>query len=86
MGILKEAATVINISEEEDMGGIKDICNHCLGRQFANLSTGLSNDQRGRSIRVSLAMENNREVKKPESCWICGNIFKNLDFWKKKSN
>ena len=33
------------------------LCDRCLGRQFANLSTGLSNLTRGRSIKVLLALE-----------------------------
>jgi tRNA pseudouridine synthase 10 len=33
------------------------ICDHCLGRQFAKLSTGLSNDQRGAAIKLVLAMQ-----------------------------
>ena len=33
------------------------ICDHCLGRQFAKLSTGLSNDQRGAAVRLVLAMQ-----------------------------
>ncbi|VVB70600.1 tRNA pseudouridine synthase Pus10 [uncultured archaeon] len=33
------------------------ICDNCLGRQFAMLSTGLSNAERGRSIKTVLAMQ-----------------------------
>jgi tRNA pseudouridine synthase 10 len=33
------------------------ICNHCLGRLFAKLSTGLSNDARGEAIKLVLSME-----------------------------
>ncbi len=33
------------------------ICDHCLGRQFAKLSTGLGNDQRGIALRITLAMQ-----------------------------
>ncbi len=33
------------------------ICDHCLGRQFAKLSTGLGNDQRGKALRITLAMQ-----------------------------
>lgn len=33
------------------------ICDHCMGRLFAKLSTGLSNDQRGAAIKLALAME-----------------------------
>ena len=33
------------------------ICDSCLGRQFAMLSTGLTNAERGRAIKTVLAME-----------------------------
>src|SRR5512137_2463650 len=33
------------------------ICDSCLGRQFAMLSTGLTNEQRGRSLKTALAMQ-----------------------------
>ncbi|MDY6959209.1 MAG: tRNA pseudouridine(54/55) synthase Pus10, partial [Halobacteriota archaeon] len=32
------------------------ICDSCLGRQFAKLSTGLTNRERGSSIRTVLSM------------------------------
>lgn len=33
------------------------LCDNCLGRQFAQLLTGMDNAQRGRAIRIALAME-----------------------------
>ena len=33
------------------------VCDHCLGRQFAKLMTGFSNDQRGMALRTALAMQ-----------------------------
>ncbi|WP_370575404.1 tRNA pseudouridine(54/55) synthase Pus10 [Methanomethylovorans sp.] len=36
------------------------ICDHCMGRQFAKLSTGLTNAQRGNSLKVALSMEGHR--------------------------
>ncbi|NIO22412.1 MAG: tRNA pseudouridine(54/55) synthase Pus10 [Candidatus Aenigmarchaeota archaeon] len=33
------------------------VCDHCLGRQFAKLLSGYSNDQRGEIVRRLLAME-----------------------------
>jgi tRNA pseudouridine synthase 10 len=37
--------------------GLGPICDSCLGRQFAMLSTGLTNPERGRSIKTVLAMQ-----------------------------
>lgn len=36
------------------------ICDHCMGRLFAKLSTGLTNDQRGAAVKLALAMEADR--------------------------
>jgi tRNA pseudouridine synthase 10 len=33
------------------------VCDHCLGRQFAKLLSGFSNDQRGNAFRTALAMQ-----------------------------
>jgi tRNA pseudouridine synthase 10 len=68
------------------------ICDHCLGRQFAKLSTGLSNDMRGASLKLVLAMhagaekddELKEELAKNSSeikCWVCNNLFMNIDPW-----
>ena len=32
----------------------KHLCDHCLGRQFALLGFGLSNEERGKSSRMLL--------------------------------
>ncbi len=70
------------------------ICDHCLGRQFAKLSTGLSNDERGRAMRIVLAMiasEEKDEALKDElsksegKCWVCNNMFSSLDSWADKA-
>ncbi|MBZ3935256.1 tRNA pseudouridine(54/55) synthase Pus10 [Methanimicrococcus blatticola] len=105
--------TILEIAEKIVAEG--PICDHCLGRQFAKLSTGLSNDERGRSVKLTLAMDADRRLKdngddalltemapssihaqktlakenkteidgEPavEKCWVCLDIFKNLDFW-----
>ncbi len=36
------------------------ICDHCMGRIFAKLSTGLSNDARGGAVKLVLSMEGDR--------------------------
>lgn len=105
--------TILEIAEKIVAEG--PICDHCLGRQFAKLSTGLSNDERGSSVKLALAMDADRRFKDEgddsllteiapssiyaqktlakenkteiesepvvEKCWVCLDIFKNLDFW-----
>ncbi|KAF5419639.1 MAG: tRNA pseudouridine synthase Pus10 [Candidatus Methanogaster sp.] len=67
------------------------ICDHCLGRQFAKLSTGLTNRERGAAIRLVLAMTADAaddddepmhpDLRIPERCWVCNGIFEELDLW-----
>ena len=33
------------------------LCDHCLGRQFAQLLSGFTNAERGRALRLALAMD-----------------------------
>ncbi|MDP2845130.1 MAG: tRNA pseudouridine(54/55) synthase Pus10 [Candidatus Methanoperedens sp.] len=70
------------------------ICDHCLGRQFAKLSTGLGNDQRGKALKLVLAMEAGAQkdetlqekiAKSSEKCWVCNNLFEHLDSWAQKA-
>ncbi|HOW14142.1 tRNA pseudouridine(54/55) synthase Pus10 [Methanosarcina sp.] len=39
------------------------ICDHCMGRQFAKLSTGLSNKERGQAMKLALVLEGDRIYK-----------------------
>ncbi|HII00757.1 TPA: tRNA pseudouridine(54/55) synthase Pus10 [Methanosarcinaceae archaeon] len=39
------------------------VCDHCMGRQFAKLSTGLSNMERGQAVKLTLALEGDRVYK-----------------------
>ncbi len=73
------------------------ICDHCLGRQFAKLSTGTTNQERGRAIRLVLDMiadasaedagaGTDRDTAEPEQaisgrCWVCNGVFEELDTW-----
>jgi len=63
------------------------ICADCLGRQFAECSTHLTNKQRGQAIRIVTAMLNNTPVNAhdwetaDDGCWVCGGLFRRLDSW-----
>jgi len=57
-------------------------CDHCLGRFFGKRSHGLSDDERGRSLRIALALEENLPYTKFSStCWICGDFFDTIPVW-----
>jgi len=50
------------------------ICDHCLGRMFGKLGTGMTNDVRGRLIREALK-ERGKDIRAEEFCPLCENIF-----------
>ena len=59
-----------------------DCCDHCLGRFFGKRSHGLSNDERGRSLNIALAIAENAPYKKfSGTCWVCGNFFDSVPEW-----
>jgi len=52
------------------------LCDHCLGRLFAEVDTGLANPDRGRMVREALGADS------PQTpCSVCGNFFDALDRW-----
>ncbi len=58
----------------------KDLCDHCLGRLFAQLGTGMSNRERGETLRKVYAMflseEKRAEVpNESEYCELCYDLF-----------
>ncbi|WOF15755.1 tRNA pseudouridine(54/55) synthase Pus10 [Methanoplanus sp. FWC-SCC4] len=61
------------------------ICDHCLGRMYGKSSHGLGNEERGKALRIALALLNNTPyIKEEETCWICGNLFDKTDLWAEK--
>ena len=50
------------------------LCDPCLGRLVAERSFGLTNRERGRSLRVAAALADDRPVadlEPEEPCWVC---------------
>jgi len=65
--IIAAARTIINEGP---------ICDNCLGRQFAKISTGLTNEKRGEIVRSVLEAE-----LKEGKCWLCNGLFENFEAW-----
>jgi tRNA pseudouridine synthase 10 len=62
--------------------GYGETCDHCLGRFFGKRSHGLSNDERGRSLRIAIAIAENQPYKHfSNTCWVCGNFFDTVPVW-----
>lgn len=60
----------------------RDLCDHCLGRLFAQIGTGLTNKERGRRLRVAVNIHRHlmgEEAPIHEECWLCGNLFERLE-------
>ncbi|MFB6305076.1 MAG: tRNA pseudouridine(54/55) synthase Pus10 [Haloferacaceae archaeon] len=49
------------------------VCDACLGRVFAERSHGLTNPERGRALRTTLAMaaDDPYDPVAPDDCWVC---------------
>ncbi|MHA1989245.1 MAG: tRNA pseudouridine(54/55) synthase Pus10, partial [Promethearchaeota archaeon] len=47
------------------------LCNHCLGRIFAKVETGLTNEKRGQLIRKQIK---NKEKIQVKNCWLCNGL------------
>ena len=67
----------------------EDLCDHCLGRQFAQLGHGLENYERGALIRDTDEIPEDSFVRREipgdtdigGSCDICKGVFNELDRW-----
>lgn len=67
----------------------EELCDHCLGRQFAKLGHGLENYERGAICREIEELDEDSFVREniPEDaemggeCGYCGGVFNNLDRW-----
>ncbi|NHN60182.1 MULTISPECIES: tRNA pseudouridine(54/55) synthase Pus10 [Halorussus] len=58
------------------------VCDSCLGRCFADRSFGLTNDERGRSLRVAAAIEDDEPYEpEDEECWVCEGESRRFDEW-----
>jgi tRNA pseudouridine synthase 10 len=62
--------------------GYGETCDHCLGRFFGKRSHGLSNDERGRGLKIAFALAENQPYRAfTGTCWVCGNFFDDVPLW-----
>jgi tRNA pseudouridine synthase 10 len=78
MSILAESRAVIEAGP---------VCDSCVGRVFADRSFGLSNVDRGRSLRISVALEDDEpyESVDPVDCWVCEGECGRFDEWAERA-
>ena len=77
MNIIEEVEAILEYGET---------CDHCLGRFFGKRSFGLTNEERGRALRITREIAANvpDQEPEPESCWICGGELSRTDLWAAK--
>lgn len=73
MVILEQVERVLSYGE---------ICDSCLGRLFGKRSHGLTNAERGSSLRISLMLEKDLPFVPPvKGCWVCGGVLGRVEEW-----
>ena len=76
MSVLQDAAAVLETGP---------LCDACLGRPFADLSHGLTNDQRGRGLRTAVALDADAPFEESTECWICDGLTDAYDAWARRA-
>ena len=59
------------------------VCDACLGRVFADRSHGLTNDERGSSLRIAAALDDDEPYESVDTadCWVCEGLCDEFDEW-----
>jgi len=57
------------------------VCDPCLGRLVADRSFGLANAERGKALRVSLALAADDPYEPPGDCWVCEGECARVETW-----
>ena len=76
-----EKTEVIETARKIVKEGLGPICDNCIGRQFAKISSGLSNAKRGQILKEVLRTKWKGEEIEQGKCWVCNGLFENLDGW-----
>lgn len=76
------AAAMEMIEVGRRVDGENPVCDVCLGRIYADRSFGLTNRERGRAIRVVVAMLDDEPMEPiDESCWVCEGHTERYNEW-----
>jgi len=57
------------------------LCDPCLGRLVADRSFGLTNRERGHSLRVAVVLADDEDFAPDEECWVCEGECERYDWW-----
>ena len=63
------------------------LCDNCLGRPFADRSFGLGNADRGRGLRVAVALADDEDYESGAAadCWVCEGLCAEFDEWAERA-
>ena len=75
--------TVLDVARQALNSG--PVCDNCLGRLLADRSFGLGNDERGRGLRITLALSADDDFETPEECWVCEGECDRFDWWARQA-
>jgi len=76
--------TVLDIARQGLDSG--PVCDNCLGRLVADRSFGLTNGERGKSLRVAVALADDEEFDPvEETCWVCEDECERFGWWAKQA-
>jgi tRNA pseudouridine synthase 10 len=61
------------------------VCDACLGRPFADRSFGLTNAERGRALRTTVALADDEPYEPSADCWVCEGQCWRHDEWAERA-
>ncbi|MEF8774502.1 MAG: tRNA pseudouridine(54/55) synthase Pus10 [Halobacteriales archaeon] len=61
------------------------VCDPCLGRLVADRSFGLTNRERGHSLRVAVALADDADFEPGSDCWVCEGECARYDTWAERA-
>ena len=69
--------------DARDLAAEGPVCDACLGRTFADRSHGLTNAERGRSLRIAAALTDDEPYEPTDTgdCWVCEGLCEEFDAW-----
>jgi tRNA pseudouridine synthase 10 len=75
------------LEDARALDGAGPVCDACLGRVFADRSFGLTNAERGRSLRVAAALDADEpfEPTPTAACWVCEGECARFDEWAERA-
>ncbi|GGJ07278.1 tRNA pseudouridine(54/55) synthase Pus10 [Halobellus salinus] len=71
------------LADARDLAAEGPVCDACLGRAVADRSHGLTNADRGRSLRIAAALDDDEPYEPTDTadCWVCEGLCDEFDAW-----